>query len=312
MIIGYSITTALSVTFFILYKKLVKFREFWLSLLFACITVVNVGYLMLSLAKSVAFAIFANDVAYFGSVFLSMCMLFTILKLCGFTLNKPLVISLLSLGVVMFFIVATSGFLPWYYKSVSLQTVNGVTKLVKDYGVLHNAYLVYLVMYFVAMIVTILYSIIKKKGDTQKIAGLLAFIVFVNLAVWFVEKFTPSRFEYLSVSYLASEVLFIFLYCIMDDFLQSPSKTSVNTCDAENEIDKKVNIVLLRLKNGETLAKRELEILKLILQNKKRKDIADELYLSENTIKTHTRSLYNKINVFSRKELLSIFDDDND
>ena len=73
----------------------------------------------------------------------------------------------------------------------------------------------------------------------------------------------------------------------------------------------KVNIVLLRLKNGETLAKRELEILKLILQNKKRKDIADELYLSENTIKTHTRSLYNKINVFSRKELLSIFDDDN-
>ena len=98
MIIGYSITTGLSIILFVLYKKLIKKKEFWLSLLFACITVVNVGYLMLSLAKSVEFAIVANDVAYLGSVFLSTCMLFTILKLCGFKVTKPLAITLFVVG----------------------------------------------------------------------------------------------------------------------------------------------------------------------------------------------------------------------
>ncbi|MBQ8726523.1 MAG: hypothetical protein IJY84_05455, partial [Clostridia bacterium] len=98
MIIGYGITTALSVLFFVLYRILIKKREFWLSLLFACIALVNVGYLMLSLAKSVEFAIFANDVAYLGSVFLSTCMLFTIIKLCGYKVTKAHVIIALSLG----------------------------------------------------------------------------------------------------------------------------------------------------------------------------------------------------------------------
>ena len=100
MIIYYGITTVLSVLFFVLYRILVKKREFWLSLLFACIALVNVGYLMLSLAKSVEFALFANDVAYLGSVFLSTCMFLTIVKLCGFTVKKCTLIILLSLGAV--------------------------------------------------------------------------------------------------------------------------------------------------------------------------------------------------------------------
>ena len=152
MIIGYGITTALSVLFFVLYRILIKKREVWLSLLFVCIAVVNVGYLMLSLAKSVEFAIFANDVAYLGSVFLSTCMLFTIIKLCGYKVTKAHVIIALSLGVVMFLIVATSGILPWYYKSVSIESINGATVLKKDYGILHPIYLVYLVLYFLATV----------------------------------------------------------------------------------------------------------------------------------------------------------------
>lgn len=219
MTIAYGIATAISVLFFVLYKVLIKQKEFWLKLLFACITVVNFGYFMLSLAKSVEFAIFANDVAYLGSVFLSMCMLFTILNLCGFAVNKRMATTLIILGCVMFFIVATSGFLPWYYKSVSIQTINGATKLVKEYGVLHNTYLVYLSLYFVAMIGAIVHSALKKKSQTQKIAGLLSVIVFINLAVWFAEKFGKWHFEFLSVSYLVSELMFILLYWLIQDYI---------------------------------------------------------------------------------------------
>ena len=43
-----------------------------------------------------------------------------------------------------------------------------------------------------------------------------------------------------------------------------------------------------------------------ILENKRRKDIAEELHLSENTIKTYIRSLYSKLNVSSREELFRL------
>ena len=54
------------------------------------------------------------------------------------------------------------------------------------------------------------------------------------------------------------------------------------------------------------LCTREREILEFILENKKRKEIAKELYLSENTIKTYTRTLYAKLGVTCREELFSL------
>jgi DNA-binding NarL/FixJ family response regulator len=43
-----------------------------------------------------------------------------------------------------------------------------------------------------------------------------------------------------------------------------------------------------------------------VLQNKKRKEIAEELCLSENTVKTYVRTLYGKVGVGSREELYAL------
>ena len=59
-------------------------------------------------------------------------------------------------------------------------------------------------------------------------------------------------------------------------------------------------------KEGEELAPREREIPELILEGEKRKAIADALCLSENTIKTYTRTLYGKLGVGSREELYAL------
>ena len=114
MSIGYGITLALAVGLLIAYLLMVKNRDRWLTMLYVCVPVVNLGYLLLSLAKSVGFAIFANDVVYLGSVFLSMCMLLTIVELCGFQVTRLQVGICLSLGILMFAVIATAGFLPWY------------------------------------------------------------------------------------------------------------------------------------------------------------------------------------------------------
>ena len=314
LIITYAIMAVIATVLMIGYIALVRKKEPWLLLLYVCVTVVNVGYFLLSISKTVEFAIFANDVAYFGSVFLSMSMLLTITKLCGFEIKKKLIITLGTIGIVMFLIVATVGILPWYYKEVELVFVDGAAKLKKVYGVLHPMYLVYLVGYFTAMVACIVQSIRKKMIASQRHASLLAAIVFGNIAVWLVEKFIPWNFEFLSVSYLFSEIILLGLYWMMQDYVRSdlipqpaaeaprPVPIDIATMPMEEKILK----VLSFLKPGEILATREREILELVLQNKKRKEIAEELCLSENTIKTYTRTLYGKLGVSSREELYAL------
>ena len=310
MVVGYGVMMAISLVLIAVYYTAIKKREFWLGLLFVCVALVNTGYFMLSLSKTVEFAIFANDMAYLGSVFLMMCMFFTIIKLCGYTVKKELVIALTTVAGVMFFMVATSGWLPWYYKSVAIENIGGATVLVKEYGVLHPVYLVYLVLYFASMIAMIIHSIIKKKVASQKLAVSLAVVVLMNLAVWFVEKFVEWNFETLSVSYVASEVLFVLLYWLMQDSaLAGQITTMANKAEelglnvSTLTMEAKINKIIATLPEGVTLAHREREILEKILESKKRKDIAFEMCLSENTVKTYTRNLYNKLNVGSREEL---------
>lgn len=309
MTVAYAVMAALSLVLLLGYCILVKKKEFWLLLLYICITIVNHGYFLLSMSKTVELAIFANDLAYFGSVFLSMCMFLTIVKLCGFKIHRGVVILLTVASALMFGIVATSGFLPWYYKEVTLVFVDGAAKLEKEYGPLHSLYLVYLISYFSAMIVCIIHSVCRKKIASQKHAALIAAIVFGNIAVWFVEKFIPWDFEFLSVSYLFSEIVLLGVYWMMQDYVRSdlvPVAATIPVDIATMPLEDKILKVLSNLKDGETLAVREREILELILQDKRRKEIADELYLSENTIKTYTRSLYSKIGVSCREDIYSL------
>ena len=53
------------------------------------------------------------------------------------------------------------------------------------------------------------------------------------------------------------------------------------------------------------LTGRERDVLRRILSNKRRKDIAFELCVSESTIKKHTSSVYRKLSVRNRLELFA-------
>lgn len=52
------------------------------------------------------------------------------------------------------------------------------------------------------------------------------------------------------------------------------------------------------------LTAREREVPEFLLQDKKRREIAEALYVSENTVKKHTTNIYMKLDVSSRRELL--------
>jgi DNA-binding NarL/FixJ family response regulator len=53
------------------------------------------------------------------------------------------------------------------------------------------------------------------------------------------------------------------------------------------------------------LTPREIDILKLIAQNKKTKEIAELLFISVNTVQSHKKNLYSKLNIHSVSELVT-------
>lgn len=57
----------------------------------------------------------------------------------------------------------------------------------------------------------------------------------------------------------------------------------------------------------EELSKQERNIKNLIISGKSNKEIARELFISLNTVKTHITNIYNKLNISNRKELISKF-----
>ena len=314
MTIGYIISLIFAVGVLVAYLTVVKNKEFWLTMLYICVTVVNLGYTLLSMADTLNFALLGNDVVYLGSVFLSMCMFLTIVRLCGFEIKKAHIIFCVSLGAAMFAVVATSGFLPWYYKSVDLEMIDGSAKLIKEYGPLHPVYMLYLLGYFAAMIGTIIHSVKKKKIGSPRFAGFMAGVVCGNITVWLFEKFVSWDFEFLAVTYIISELLLLLVYWMMQDYVRldlvpqvAQEMSRVAPVDvATMPVEEKILKILSSLSPGEILASREREILELVLLNKRRKEIAEELCLSENTIKTYTRTLYSKLGVSSREELYAL------
>lgn len=335
MSFAYAVTTLLALLCAGAYCIVIKKKDTWLLFLHVSVVVVNLGYFSLSISKTLEEALLANRIAYLGSVFLPLCMLMAILDVCRFQWKKWQPGLLICCSVAVFLLAASPGYLDCYYKDVSLVFINGMAKLDKVYGPLHPVYLWYLIGYFGMMVGVIVTSVRKKKVASHKHAAILLTVVFLNIAIWFVEQLVYTEFELLSVSYIVSELLLLMLYGMMQDYgildvepsqpvrqkafpvveenqetmvekdagtEESPGETEKgHTAFSEEHIEK-----IARAWAAEyVLTGRECDVLCAILQDKKRKDIAAEMCVTEHTVKKHTGNIFSKLEVSSRSELFT-------
>ncbi len=322
MSIIYGVITVLSFLLLLGYGAFVRKKEIWMLLLFTSVFIINVGYFTLSLSKTLEEALLANRIAYLGSVFLPLFMLMTIVEVCRFRYGKWLLGVLICISIVVFLIAASPGYLACYYKEVSLVFVNGVAKLEKTYGSLHKCYFIYLFAYFVMMVGTILDSVWKKQIASFQHVSLLLVIVLLNIAIWFVEQLIHWDFEFLSVSYIFSELLLLLLYSMQQEYEQlqcqpmteeivrevlqeGPKPVKAETAETETMVTFEIDQIVAYWSETVKLSPREQDIFREILEDKKRKEIAEELCISENTVKTHITNVFSKFEVSTRSELFS-------
>ena len=323
----YAFTAAISFILLLGYLTMIKMKEITFILLYSSVFLVNAGYLMSSMSTTVSEALMANRISYMGAVFLPLLMLLIIMDVCRIRNNRFIIAILVTISVIIFLIAASPGYSTVYYKEVFLVFVNGAAKLKKVYGPLHKLYYIYLFGYFALMIGVIIYSWIKKKLESIKLAGFILTVTLLNIGVWFLEQQFRFDFEFLSVSYIATELFLLFIYIIIDEYRANalPQPAIVYTMmppqprvtelpllsdvddEDESPVVEKPHItaqdIISVWPRVESLTAREMEVFMYMVENKRRKDIADEMCVTENTIKKHTSHIFEKLNITSRTEI---------
>lgn len=313
-----SIYIAVAVISFLLliaYVAFVRKRMLWFTVLFFAVFVVNFGYAFLSVSTSLEMALAANRIAYLGSVILPLSMLMIIMEVTAIGYNKRLPAILIAISSAMFLICASQGILDIYYKEVSFAVVNGAATLVKVYGVLHPLYLVYLLGYFAAMIAAIIRASVKKTVSSTSYAVVLAIAVLVNIGVWFIEQIADFTFEFLSISYIITELFLLGVRFVMaenqrlralvdqkEELLRSAKEqNNASRIKAVTEQEKEY------FQKGESdLTPTERAIYEAYLRGESTKKIMENLGIKENTLKFHNKNIYGKLGVSSRKQLIEV------
>ena len=308
----YYVTAFLSLVLLILYCVLSKKRDPWFLLLFASVLVVNIGYVVLSISRNLEEALLANRIAYLGSVFLPLSMWMIILNVTNLRYRKWIPGLMLAIGVIVFFVAASPGYLDIYYKEVYFEKINGVTVLNKVYGPLHGLYLIYLLGYFAAMIVSIIHAMLKDKVEFLAYAAVLAIAVFVNIGVWMIEQLVRIDFEMLSLSYIISESFLLGLNLFMAEIekkkLAIPQAPEIPAPQAEEPVQAADPAKLECFLAGVAqLTPKEKSIYECYIAGMSTSQIMEELNIKENTLKFHNKNIYGKLGVSSRKQLLALY-----
>ncbi len=322
MSIAYGILCVISLALIGVCLAVDRKKDICLLLLFISVFVCNLGQFLISVAPSLSSALNGNRIAYLGQVFLPLLMLKMILNLCSLNYKKWLLPTLSFISIAVLFVTLTPGFFPCYYKNVSIEVADGVTRLIRDYGPLHLLYYIYLLSYFALMLIVIIHSAVKKKITSTLHTTFLLCAVLCSIIIWFAEQFFPRGFEFLTVSYVISELFILLLYGILQEYGIRGENGSIiiaNTSKKAEEYlsgaiqsdddstalfsEKDIDCILACEKIVSRITEREKEVLIKLLANKQRKEIADELFVTESTIKKHTSSIFTKFNVTNRFEL---------
>ena len=312
MAIIYGTTSFLSLIMLTGYFSLIKKKEVWFFILFTSVFVVNIGYLMLSVSKTLEMALMSNRIAYLGSVFLPLSMIMIIMKVSRLSYKKWVPYVLATFSVIVFLIAASPGYLDIYYKSVTLENIGGVSVLNKEYGPMHILYLFYLLSYFAIMVCIIVHAITRKKLESVAHAVALIVAVFVNICVWLLEQLVRIDFEFLSVSYIITESFLISAYLMLQqqEFIVSSlqAKITIPRETAKKELQKDspefIEHCKFIVEQLPHLTPSEHAIYDLYIAGKSTKEVLKEMNIVENTLKFHNKNLYGKLGVSSRKQLI--------
>lgn len=153
---------------------------------------------------------------------------------------------------------------------------------------------------------------------------LFSSVLVVNIGVWFMEQLSNFNFEFLSISYIISELFLLGLHLMMEENRRLKNLVTEKEqalSEAAAEIFASSAMKEQRTDAGAVTADRvkvfadglldlnqtEKVIFDAYISRATTKEIMTSLCIKENTLKFHNKNIYQKLGVSSRKELLELY-----
>ena len=198
-----------------------------LTMVFVLVPVSCLGYLFHQAADSLNAEIFAQKVIYIGGCYLQLFILLGIFTLCGIQVSRWVRMLLFSICSILYLSVMTIGYTDLFYRSISVENVNGTIVITKEYGWMHTVFYAALVLFFVSTLIVIAYSWIKKRQVPRTIISLLVIPDLVCMVSFFVGRKLPLPVDLVPLGYVLSQLVFLLiayrlnLYDVSDTVIDS-------------------------------------------------------------------------------------------
>lgn len=168
-------------------------------------------YVWLALAQNIREAVIINKFLYVGGCYFGLVGLILIFSICKINLPKWVRFIMFLFSSFVYVSVLTSGYLPLFYKSVDLKFENGVAVLVKEYGPLHNVFLVQVALYLLATIFALVYGWFKRPDISRKNLLIGAFMQIFSIFAFFVGRAINNQIEWMALADLVDEIGFLII-----------------------------------------------------------------------------------------------------
>lgn len=172
------------------------------NIMLLTMTIASAGYLSLAVQTELSGALLSCKIYYLGGCFLPMLFFLTVCEVCNIHLNTAVISFFSVLQTFVYLCVCTIGYNTLFYTDASIQIVNGICKLSREYGPLHFLYPLTLYAYMAGSIVISVYACICKKTVARR--GLLLMIVFEGLATsyYLIDKLFIQSYDFTPVVYI--------------------------------------------------------------------------------------------------------------
>lgn len=178
----------------------------------------SLGKLTVSLSDSLEMAIWATRFMNVGSVFCPVMLIFIIQNLCGVKMPAYLKYPFLIFSIVTFFFTMTIGVTDWYFSDISINTEEGYTYLVKNFGPAYYLYPVLMALCFAFLVYYIVYALRHRRTISYIAILCICSVPTLVVIIYAIEVFTNSHISYLSLGYLVGSLVIQWLFTRLEMF----------------------------------------------------------------------------------------------
>ena len=200
-----------------------------ITLVFVLVPIINMGYVMLSHARSLEEALSVNQLSFIGGCYLQLIIMLVVFSLCGIRINRFVKLGFFLFSSAVFAASATGGrSSDLFYSRIEFSDAGGVGSLVnKVYGPLHTIFYAMVLLYFLLSFAAIAYTLLRNKQVSRKILLLLFLPEAVAIVAFYGGRQLVPGNELLPAAYVFAQVMYlviisrISLYDITDTAVDS-------------------------------------------------------------------------------------------